>query len=138
MITNKKLNLKGYFNRRGGRLTQQRLIILQELSGLSSHPTAETVYRLVRKKFPKISLGTVYRNLNYLTNEGLIKQLKTNDDKFHFDAKFTDHLHFICQRCKKIYDLSKSQFLKSLKNYSGGQVKKIECYLFGICKKCKK
>lgn len=137
MITNKKMDYKQRINQAGGRLTKQRLIILKELKKLHSHPTAEIIYKLIKKKLPQISLGTVYRNLNYLTGRGYLKVLKTNDNKSHYDGEDKDHLHFICQECGQIFDLIRSHFLNNLKRQSFGQVKRIECYLFGICKKCK-
>jgi Fur family ferric uptake transcriptional regulator len=58
------------------RLTSQRQVILEELKKVKSHPTANEVYDMVRKRLPRIGLGTVYRNLDLLAERGIIKKLE--------------------------------------------------------------
>ncbi|HDQ41556.1 MAG TPA: transcriptional repressor [Desulfonatronum sp.] len=87
------------------RLTPQRKVILEELRNTRSHPTADEVYQLVRKRLPRISLGTVYRNLDFLHSQGLVCKLDKAGSQMRFDAFTVPHLHITCVRCGKIVDL---------------------------------
>jgi Fur family ferric uptake transcriptional regulator len=80
-------------------------VILEELRGTRSHPTADEVYDLVRKRLPHVSLGTIYRNLDFLHSQGLVRKLDKSGSQMRFDA-FTDlHLHITCVECGKVADL---------------------------------
>lgn len=87
------------------RMTRQRRIILEEVSRLKSHPTADEVYRIVRKRMPKVSLGTVYRNLDLLSESGVIGRLKTSGSQYQFDGNTEDHFHVRCVECGRIDDV---------------------------------
>ncbi|OQX90652.1 MAG: transcriptional repressor, partial [candidate division Zixibacteria bacterium 4484_95] len=66
------------------RMTNQRRVVYEELKKLTSHPTADELYRVVKKRIPKISLGTVYRNLNLLVKTGVIRRLYFSDSIYRF------------------------------------------------------
>ncbi len=85
------------------RQTSQKTKILQYLKSVKSHPTAETIYKAVRKDLPNISLATVYRNLNQMADEGIILRFKIGNE-FRFDGCTDCHQHCICIRSKKIID----------------------------------
>lgn len=87
------------------RLTPQRKIILEELRGTQAHPTADEVYDLVRKRLPHVSLGTIYRNLDFLHSQGLIRKLDKIGSQMRFDAFVDPHLHVCCVECGKVGDL---------------------------------
>ena len=87
------------------RLTRQRNIILSEVRGAKDHPSADEVYRRVRSTLPKISLGTVYRNLEYLTESGVIRKVEIGGGQRRFDPVLGDHAHFRCVRCGEIEDV---------------------------------
>ncbi len=87
------------------RLTKQRQIILEELQKTKSHPTADELYQVVRKRIPNISLGTVYRNLEILASCGLIKKLEIAGSQKRFDANMEDHQHVRCICCGRVDDL---------------------------------
>jgi Fur family transcriptional regulator, ferric uptake regulator len=87
------------------RLTRQRRIILEELQQVRTHPTAFEVHELVRKRLPKISLGTVYRNLETLCSSGLIQKLETAGTQKRFDGAVENHYHVRCIRCGRIEDV---------------------------------
>jgi len=125
MITNKK-----------ERLTNQKRVILEYLKSTKSHPCAKEVYLEVKKKLPQISLGTVYRILNQLKEKGEVKEILT--EVSHFDGDLTPHSHFICQKCKKIFDVFEE--IPELKNkkLKVGKIKDYQIIFYGICKKCKK
>jgi Fur family ferric uptake transcriptional regulator len=87
------------------RMTRQRRIILEELNKLHTHPTACEVYELVRKRIPKISLGTVYRNLEILSESGMIQKLEIAGTQKRFDGVITNHYHVRCTKCGRVADV---------------------------------
>ena len=87
------------------RMTRQRKIILEELRNLHSHPTADEVYDTVRKRMPRISLGTVYRNLEILSRWGLARRLDLAGNRRRFDGSTEDHYHVRCVRCGGVEDV---------------------------------
>jgi len=131
----KELNLP-----KGHRLTKQRQIILDELRKTRSHPSAFEVYKSVKKRLPRISLGTVYRNLKYLQSQGYISGLVCDGcDCEHFDG-YTDHNeHFTCKVCQKVYDFKTSIIKKmNISKKDGHQIDNYQFNLIGICKTCLK
>lgn len=87
------------------RLTTQRRVILEELRQADSHPTADGVYELVRRRLPHISLGTVYRNLEVLSRHGLIQKLELGGDQRRYDGCLANHYHVRCIRCGRVDDV---------------------------------
>ncbi len=87
------------------RMTNQRKIILEELRKVTSHPTADQLYEIVRKKLPKISLGTVYRNLETLSDQGLALKLDMGGSQRHYDGMVENHYHVRCNKCEQVADL---------------------------------
>jgi Fur family ferric uptake transcriptional regulator len=88
------------------RKTKQREVILDELMKLCTHPSADELYGRVKKRLPRISLGTVYRNLDMLSREGIIRRLETAGPQKRFDADTGDHQHIRCVGCGRIDDLA--------------------------------
>ena len=86
-------------------LTNQRVVILDELRKVTSHPTAYEIYDLVKKRLPRIALGTIYRNLDYLVKSGLIQQLETKGEKKRYDGNPTPHYHIRCINCGRVDDI---------------------------------
>lgn len=87
------------------RLTTQRQIILEELGKVTSHPTANEVYDMVRKRLPRIGLGTVYRNLELMSDTGMILKLEVGGTQKRFDATVDPHYHIRCLSCGKVDDI---------------------------------
>ena len=85
--------------------SKQREAIRAFLCGNRSHPTADEVYEAIRRQFPNISLGTVYRNLNLLTDIGEASKISTPDGGDRFDGRTEPHNHFLCTRCGRLLDL---------------------------------
>ncbi len=89
------------------RMTRQRSVILEELCKVKSHPTADELYGVVRKRLPKISLGTVYRNLDFLVENGRIVRLVSAGAIRRYDGDITPHHHTRCVRCGRIVDIAR-------------------------------
>ena len=87
------------------RLTTQRQIILEELSKVKTHPTANDVYDMVRKRLPRIGLGTVYRNLDLMSANGMILKLEVGGTQKRFDATIDPHYHIRCCDCGRVDDI---------------------------------
>ncbi len=85
--------------------SRQRECIKEFLTNRFDHPTAETVYLNVKKEFPNISLGTVYRNLSLLASHGEIHKLSTGIGPDRFDGNTTPHYHVLCTQCGGVLDL---------------------------------
>ena len=117
------------------RITSQRKIILDYLKSVKTHPSTEEVYLAVKQKLPQISLGTVYRNLKKLKEEGEIQEVF--GEVSHYDGDISPHAHFICERCKKIFDIF-GEFNVPKKKIKVGEVRNYQLYYYGICKKCQK
>lgn len=87
------------------RLTTQRQIILEELAKVKTHPTASELYDMVRKRLPRIGLGTVYRNLELMAENGMILKLEVGGTQKRFDATTETHYHIRCTGCGKVDDI---------------------------------
>lgn len=87
------------------RMTRQREVILEELRKVNTHPSADEVYEMVRKRLPRISLGTVYRNLEILSESGEIQKLEPGCTLKRFDGNPSEHSHIRCVRCDRIADV---------------------------------
>jgi Fur family ferric uptake transcriptional regulator len=86
------------------RLTRQRRVILEVLRSRHTHPTADTLYEMVRQRLPRISLGTVYRNLEILTALGEIQTLELSGSQKRYDGVPKKHYHIRCLNCGRIDD----------------------------------
>ena len=86
------------------RMTRQRRVILETLRENNSHPSADEVYEMVRRKLPRISLGTVYRNLEILSELGEIQKLELSGSLMRFDGVPEKHYHIRCINCNRLDD----------------------------------
>lgn len=87
------------------RSTRQRRVILQELKQLTSHPSAATLYDIVREHIPNISLGTVYRNLDLLAEAGEIQKVNSGTPEARYDGNPNHHYHVYCTECGRVDDV---------------------------------
>src|SRR5574344_1494105 len=87
------------------RNTRQKRLIFNIVNNSKTHPTVKDVYCLAMNVIPKISLGTVYRNLNLLVNENKIIRIKTSDGIDRYDRINNDHIHLSCVKCGQIVDI---------------------------------
>ncbi|MFT5726239.1 MAG: Fur family ferric uptake transcriptional regulator [Desulforhopalus sp.] len=121
------------------RLTTQRQIILEELGKVTSHPTANEVYDMVRKRLPRIGLGTVYRNLELMADTGVILKLEVGGTQKRFDATTEPHYHIRCSSCGKVDDVHievQQQINQLAKNVSDYEILGHHIEFTGICHDC--
>ncbi len=120
------------------RMTQQRSIILEELRKVKTHPTADELYGMVRKRMPRISLGTVYRNLDFLAETGEITKLESAGSIKRFDGDTSWHQHVRCMQCGRIGDVVPPLAIPSVDNVQVEDFVVINARIEydGVCKQC--
>ncbi len=120
------------------RLTRQRKAILEALRATRSHPTAEELLRQVREVLPSTSLASIYRNLRVLKAEGLVREIVTGGHR-RYDGILTDHVHFICEVCHRVYDLEDGAFRVQVRRWlpEGFSVSGVHVELRGRCASCR-
>ena len=122
------------------RITNQREVILEELRSVKTHPTADELYDMVRQKLPRISLGTVYRNLEWLTNQGVVQKIEVGGRQKRFDGNPEEHYHIRCIGCGKVDDVELSQLENldsSIGAPNGYKVLGHHLEFIGLCPACR-
>ena len=122
--------------------TIQREAILSELRKMSSHPTADELYAVLRPKVPQISLGTVYRNLEDMARRGVIRKLELTGRQKRFDGEAEPHHHLRCRECDRVVNL-RNRLLPRLDRIFSEILPRLDCdglYLewTGQCPECRK
>ena len=122
----------------GFRLSKQRKVILEELRKVKTHPTADEVYDMVRSIMPRISLGTVYRNLEFLCNKGLALKLGAPGAQKRFDGTPEPHPHIRCAVCDRVVDVDCHIAVPQLpEEFSAGyDILNCNVEFVGICPQC--
>ena len=123
---------------RKSRNTKQLKVVWDAIKDDNSHPTADQVYERVRKKLPAISLGTVYRNLQKLVADEKLQVLALGRLQ-RFDSLVERHQHFICERCKRVYDVfieEQSEIKPAKLPHEGFKVTSHQLAFYGTCKHC--
>ncbi|MBW8002262.1 MAG: transcriptional repressor [Planctomycetes bacterium] len=134
-------DFKAKCREKGLKITPQRLAVYQTLLKSKMHPSAEMLFREVRKEVPNISLDTVNRTLLTLADIGDAFILEGSGDVKRFDADLKNHQHFKCVKCKKIIDFHHKPFdnIKVPESISSKYiVLRKTVYLEGICDICRK
>jgi len=123
------------------RMTNQREIILRELKKSKRHLSADELYDIVKKFMPRISLATVYRNLEILSETGVIRKLEISGRQKRFDFDVSDHDHIYCIMCHKVDNLNierKSVNSEQLGVQAGYSITGYRVEVIGICPECRK
>mgnify|MGYP001607470339 CR=1 FL=1 len=122
------------------KMTNQRVIILDYLKENYNHPSVEEIFGFVKNKLPRISKKTVYSNLQFLCNEGLIQDVRVKGVQ-RYEPQSNPHHHLICRKCGKILDIQSEELLshamKVGKTFRNFFVESTDINFYGICKKCK-
>jgi len=124
--------------RRGMRLTDQRRLILTVVQATDTHPTADWVHAAVRRRLPRVSLATVYRNLRLLARHGWLTEIP-GEPSLRFDARVERHHHFTCSACGRIFDLDQpvdSRLDARVAAQTGYRVSHHRIEFYGVCGGC--
>ncbi len=120
---------------------RKRSAILSCLQGTQAHPSAEMLHQLLQPEHPDISLATVYRNLSLFKEKGLIRSLGTVGGTERFDANTAPHVHFVCDTCHAIADLTQIEVPQQLRSTveaaTGGSVTECQLSFTGLCHNCR-
>lgn len=122
------------------RQTRQRRVILEQLQLLGTHPTADALFNAVRAKLPRISLATVYRNLEILSGQGLIRKIDVGGPPSRFDADLSPHYHVRCIDCNRVDDLKHQRVeVQDLSDdgASGYDLMGYRLEFYGLCPRCR-
>jgi Fur family peroxide stress response transcriptional regulator len=123
----------------GFRITPQRVAIVDYLLRTDDHPSAEHIHKIVKKKYPMVSLSTVYKTLDLLKEKKLVNEIEV-DGEARFDAHTHSHINLVCVNCGKIDDLdddSLNEIQSRAARKSKYQILKGSFEMFGYCFTCK-
>jgi Fur family transcriptional regulator, peroxide stress response regulator len=123
------------------RKSKQRERIFEIITEDRTHPTAQTVYDILRKEMPTVSLGNVYRNIRILVEERRIECRNFGNGIEHYDAILGLHYHFVCEQCKTVTDFPMSlqdDLVENAKKMTRHTIIGHAIQFFGICDKCKR
>ena len=123
----------------GFRITPQRTAIVDYLLKTEDHPSAELIHKVVRKRYPMVSLSTIYKTLDLLKEKRLVNEIEV-DGEARFDAHTDEHINVVCMSCGKIEDVDEGM-LKDIQNRVAKKSKylilKSSFELLGYCSSCK-
>lgn len=121
--------------------SKKRAAILELLSSACEHPTAEMIYNALKPDIPELSLGTVYRNLAVLAQEGLVVAVAHVDGQERYDACTHAHAHFICRKCSRVLDVELPDMLgpvcSRISEETGCVTESCSLAFHGLCDRCR-
>ena len=118
--------------------TKQRQLILEAVRATNSHPPADELFQMIRRKLPTISLATVYRNLNFLSEIGEIRKLAMPGMPDRFDWRMDPHDHMVCDTCGQVVDFVLPHDLgQEIASACGAQVDGYTLVAHGTCAHCR-
>ncbi len=120
--------------------SRQRESIKEFLAGRRDHPTADVIYMNIRRSYPNISLGTVYRNLSLLESLGEVQRISCGDGAERFDPNTERHYHFVCRQCGCVQDIPMLPLeeLEAMASESfEGSIESHTAMFYGVCSRCR-
>ncbi|HMB00085.1 MAG TPA: Fur family transcriptional regulator [Spirochaetota bacterium] len=122
----------------GIKASRYRKAVLIYLQNHPSHPSARTIFQDLKKKYPGLSFATVYNSLNTFSALAIIRDINIEGEKKYYDFNTSEHYHFFCEKCKKIFDITKDclNLKLPLRSIDGHLIKKKDVNFTGICRRC--
>jgi Fur family peroxide stress response transcriptional regulator len=135
-------NIRKTLSEKGLKVTPQRVSILEAIYSLNNHPTADNIVEYIRNSHPNIATGTVYKVLETLVENKIIRKVKTDRDVMRYDGVIESHHHMYCSECDLIEDyidedldeILRDYFKK--KNFTGFELEDIVVQIRGTFNKC--
>jgi Fur family ferric uptake transcriptional regulator len=121
------------------RMTRQRRALLKAVQQATGHPTADDIYRIVRRWLPHISLGTVYRNLEILSRHGIVHKIELGSTQRRFDAKRPSHYHVRCLGCGRVEDVDirpQARLERAARSATNYKITGHRLEFLGLCGRC--
>lgn len=119
---------------RSNRTTQQRILVYEIVKGSGKHPSADDIYARAKTLMPNISLGTIYRNLRLLSEEGKIREVRFGAGPSRYDGILEAHEHFVCTACGMVFDIDSAHSIP--RSLVGKTVTSYRLDYFGLCEAC--
>lgn len=119
--------------------SKQRDCIRENLAHRTDHPTADMIFTDIRKEYPNVSLGTVYRNLALLEKLGEIQKITCSDGAVRYDGNAAPHTHFMCRICGRVWDMPgdyPEKILKEAQSTSDIRIENCNVTFTGVCREC--
>ena len=141
-VDTRRESSKQILNRSSKRVTAQRALLLDLIRKSDEHMDADELYQKARKKYPKLSLSTVYRNLQLFKELELVEKHHFAEEHHLFEAKQTsEHQHLLCLSCGRIVEFAcplSSQFREDIGTQFDFKITSVEVQMKGICSECRK
>ena len=118
-------------------MTRQRQAIWELIQSFPGHPTAEQIYQLAKQKLPKLAIGTVYRNLGLMVQDGTLRRVETPDGPDCYDKNTAPHEHFRCIRCGALSDVDIVDLKQFLQQQSGEEILSYQLSVQYVCRACR-
>lgn len=118
--------------------SNKRMAIYNAICSTDAHPSAKTVYNMLKADYPDLSLGTVYRNISLFKEEKVVNVVGNVNGEERIDGNTLPHAHFICTGCSGVYDIFDDNLtaLKDKLNNNDFKIKSENVVFYGLCKKC--
>jgi Fur family ferric uptake transcriptional regulator/Fur family peroxide stress response transcriptional regulator len=114
----------------------QRIAVMEYLLKNYTHPTVDTIFNKLQPAIPTLSKTTVYNTLNLLAAQGAVSEITIDDKNVRYDANTSQHAHFKCTQCGKLYDLPVNPKLIAIKQINNFMITESQYYYKGYCPKC--
>ena len=118
-------------------MTKNKQLIIDILTESGGHLTAEEVFLEAKKRSEKISLATVYNNLNALCEESAIRRMSSSDGKDRYDKAYMPHGHLVCEKCRKIIDFPSEGIADVVLRNTGVRAESYDLNVYYVCDDCK-
>ena len=128
--------ISGRLKEKGLKVSHQRVEVLKYLSENFCHPTADTVLSALKSRLPTLSKSTVYKTLNALVEEGMLREITIEGGETRYEYNLRDHGHFKCGRCGEVFDFSIDTSGVPVKGLEGFEIRDRNVYFKGICAGC--
>src|SRR5713226_6647649 len=122
--------------RPAGQLTVTRKLVLDEIRGRDDHPAAADIFAAVRRRRPKIALGSVYKTLQFLTDSGFVSEVHVSDELARYDGNTARHDHAVCRKCGRLADVEVEVSEAAVQQAAGRLGFRVDCHhmeLIGVC-----
>lgn len=130
------VSIEEYLKQHDIKPSYQRMRVFEYLIKYRNHPTADDIYRELVKSIPTLSRTTVYNILDLFVEKGITQLISIEENEKRYDADVTDHGHFKCEKCGRIYDFPVDLSSIRTGGLDGFMIRQKHIYFRGVCKKC--
>ncbi len=129
-------DISDLFKAKGIKPSIQRLSVLRYIIQHKNHPSVDTIYKALSPEIPTLSKTTIYNTLDQLVEKGIVTALTISDNEVRYDFILSDHPHFLCSVCGKIYDVNSDADFSNGDFVDGHKIDEIQLHYKGTCRGC--